>query len=236
MIGRVWGRGYNRGMAILLFSDSTTCAQTLAALAPQPSDALRVLLFAGDGSPGQTTALAEGLLESFPELLVVDVNSDRFSRLNFDVVGTVILDMAGEVLLSAPGRRLVDVLGRLAAGGGGEEAIDLAFVGESVIAAGARLSDGLHAGLRLLPDTVVLHDLAEVGDLRGLLAAVSAQSGRLLALDAPVAVRYEPVSDSVLAAGKGSVLLASFVQEASGAPPGAKLHVVATGNSSAWPS
>lgn len=235
MIAAVWSRGYNGRMAILLFSDPATCVSTLAKLSNVGDDALRVLLFAGDGSTGQSTPLANAMADEYPDLLVVDVNSERFPRLNFDVVRTLIPDMAAEVLLSAPGRRLVDVLGKLASDGG-EDALDLALVSESVTAAGARLSDGLHAGLTLLPDAVVIHSLAEVGDLRALLAAVSAESGRLLALDAPVAVRYDAVDDAVRVAGTGSVLLVTFAPGAEGAPASAKLHVVAAGNRSSWPA
>ncbi len=235
MIAPVWCRDYNGGMAILLMTDPATCASTLATLSPVTADALRVLLFAGEGSADQSTPLADALAGAFPDLLVVDVNSDRFPRLNFDVVGTLILDMPADVLLSAPGRRLLDVLSGLAFGVG-DESLDLTLVGESVSTAGARLSDGLLAGLGLLPDAVVIPNLAEVGDLRGLLAAVSAQSGRLLALDAPVAVRYDVESDSVRVAGGGSVVLVSFVPGAEGAPASAKLHVVAGGATSTWPS
>lgn len=235
MIAAVWSKGYNGRMAILLVSDPETCVSTLATLSPIQTDALRVLLFAGDSSADQTTPLADALDSAFPELLVVDVNSDRFPRLNFDVVGTLVLDMPAEVLLSAPGRRLVDVLGRLALGVG-DDVLDLVLVGESVSAAGARLTDGVLAGLSLLPDAVVIPNLAQIRDLRGLLAAVSAQSGRLLALDAPVAVRYDVVADSVQAAGGGSALLVSFVPGAEGAPASAKLHVVSAGSTSSWPA
>lgn len=224
-------------MSILLISDPLTCAATLSMLSPLHANALRVLLYAGDGSAHQTTPLATALEEAFPDMLVVDVNSERFPRLNFDVVGTLILDMPAEVLLSAPGRRLVDVLGRLATGDGdGDESLDLALIGDSVSAAGARLSDGVLAGLSLLPDAVVIPNLAAVSDLRGLLATVSTQSGRLLALDAPVAVRYDPFADTVRAAGGGSVILVSFVPGAEDAPASAKLHVVAGGTTSSWPA
>lgn len=235
MIAAVWSKGYNGNMAILLVSDPATCVSTLGTLSPAGADALRVLLFAGDGSADQSTPLANALDDAFPDLLVVDVNSERFPRLNFDAVGTLILDMPAEVLLSAPGRRLVDVLGRLALGAG-DDVLDLVLVGEGVSAAGARLSDGVLAGLSLLPDVVVIPSLAQVRDLRGLLVAVSAQSGRLLALDAPVAVRYDIVTDSVQTAGGGSALLVSFVPGAEGAPASAKLHVVTAGSTASWPA
>ena len=135
-------------MSVYLFSDVDSCAQTLASLVSA----------AGDGEPGLSVLLANGagtlaepLRAALPDLLVVDVASPRFGRLNFDAVALVVLDLPAESLLSPQGRRLVEALGRLA-----QETLALALVGETTALAGGALLDGIHAGLSLLPGTAVI--------------------------------------------------------------------------------
>jgi len=223
-------------MAILLFSDSAACAQTLPTLAPRKGEHL--LLCAGDGTL-TSTELSQTIAAALPDLLVVDVNSDRFRRLNFDQFATVVVDLDAETLLSSPGRRLVEMLANLAALDDGEGEMGLGFVGAAAGAAGGVLLDGLHAGLGLLPATAIAPNLAEVADLRTLLESMSAGLGRLIALDAPVGVLYSPRADQISVAGSGSALLVAFVRPTGttqeNTPPTARLHVVTAGMTSSFP-
>jgi len=57
----------------------------------------------------------------------------------------------------------------------------------------------------------------------------------LLALDRPVAARYESAQDSVTITGKGSVLLTAFRQSPDQAQPTARLHGLTNGMTSRWP-
>jgi hypothetical protein len=223
-------------MAILLFSDASACAQTLAALAPRPGEHL--LLCAGDGTL-TSTDLSETLAQALPTLLVVDLNSDRFRRLNYDQFATILVDLDTETLLSSPGRRLVEMLANLASLDEGEGEMGLGFVGSAAGAAGGILLDGVHVGLNLVPATAIALNLAEISDLRVLLEKMSAGLGRLIALDAPVGVSYSPAADQVTVAGSGSALLMAFVRaEGEGrqdSPPTARLHVVTGGMTSSFP-
>jgi len=246
-------------MAILLLSDASAGAtipeligastnDSLTSDAPA-SDALFVLLCAGDGA-ATSTALAETLAPFLPNLFVVDVNGDRFGRLNFDALRAAILDFNYETLLSSAGRRLVEVLVQLAAMREPGDELHLIFVGAAAGATGGVLLDGIHAGLNLIPATAVAPDIKAVADLRGLIMSMSAGRGRLIALDAPVGLAYARTSDQVQVAGKGSALLVAFVSNTKQSqasrvqdssdneeppPPTARLHVVTGGMRSAFP-
>lgn len=228
--------GYNCGMSILLFSDATACAQTLASLTNRTGEHL--LLCAGDGTLASTEHSQE-ISIVLPNLLVVDVNSDRFRRINFDQIANVVVDLDSETLLSSPGRRLIEMLANLAALDDGDGEMGLAFVGAAAGAVGGVLLDGVHAGLGLIPATAVAPNLAEVVDLRSLLESMSVGKGRLIALDAPVGLLYSPRLDQVRVAGAGSALLVSFVQtngqKPQDSPPTARLHVVTDRMTSSFP-
>ena len=187
-------------MSILLAPDPTPLLDTLA---ERQDNRLIALLYAG------ATDLRAPLEERVDDALVVDVESPRLSRVNFDAVGLVLLDLTPGQLLSRAGRRLVDVLGRLA-----EESLDLALVGPATATAGAFLQDGVTAGLNLIPGCVVIDDVKAVDDLHGLLAQVSRLDVRVLALDAPVVAGYTVADDTVSVQGDGSVMLIAFVPNA----------------------
>ncbi|MCX6048602.1 MAG: hypothetical protein NT075_26155 [Chloroflexi bacterium] len=211
-------------MAILLFSD----AQTVSEQAPQfIQGRLPVLLMTGE-SP-----LAAPLQAALDDLLVVDVQGPRLSRLNFDAVDLAIVDLAPELLLSSGGRRLIDVLGNLASDP--DQALHLAFYGPSLAVIGGFLDDGATAGLNLIPGTVVLPDVQAVTDLRALLARMSDAGLRLLALDRPVGARYEPLADTIAVRGQGSLLLTAFRQNPGDERPTARLHVLTDSMTSGWP-
>jgi hypothetical protein len=91
-------------------------------------------------------------------------------------------------------------------------------------------------GLNFIANTLILHDLQAVADLRALLASLSAGQTRLLALDGPVCVEYDPHSDSVAVSGDGSVLLAAFVRNASAGQASVRAQVLTAGSSSGWPA
>lgn len=211
-------------MSILLFTDVDACAQSFVNLAGPAVPEVAILLHAG------ATTLLEPLQAVLPDLAAVEINSQRFGRLNFDAAGVLIVDLPREFLESSGGRRLIDALGKLAA-----ETLVLAFVGENVSLVGGAMLDGIHAGLSLVPGTAVIPDLRGVGDLRALLAALSARGARLLALDAPIGVRYDAPRDRVAVNGPGSALLAAFRTAVDGEPPAARLHVLTDGMESAWP-
>jgi hypothetical protein len=236
-------------MAILLLSDASAGATIPELIGAQTSDAPIVLLCAGDGA-STATALAQALLPLLPNLFVVDVNGDRFARLNFDALRAVILDFDVETLLASAGRRLVEVLAQLAAMREAGDELHLVFVGATAGTTGGVLLDGIHAGLNLIPATAVAPDIKAVADLRGLIMSMSAGRGRLIALDAPVGLAYSRESDQVQVAGKGSALLVAFVPSNKGSqaardhdpsdsqeppPPTARLHVVTGGMRSAFP-
>ncbi|MFN8487447.1 MAG: hypothetical protein U0350_07640 [Caldilineaceae bacterium] len=214
-------------MAIVLFSQ----VETLRKQAKDFTDGkLPVLLTTGE------SVLTAPLQTVFDDLLVVDVQGPRLSRLNFDIVGLAIVDLTAKMLLSRGGRRLIDVLGRLASAPEPEDSLNLGFVGPAVAVTGAFLEDTVTAGLNLLPQTIVVPDVEAVGDLRTLLARLSETKLRLLALASPVSVRYEPGKDTVAVAGKGSALLAAFHQAAGQAQPTARLHALTAGMTSGWPT
>lgn len=230
---------YNAHMSILLFSDGATCGRTLPALATRAGD--HVLLCAGDGDLA-STPLSQEIAAAIPDLQVVDVNSGRFRRLNYDLLASIIVDLDVETLLSSPGRRLIEMLGNLASLDDGAGEMALGFVGSATGAAGGMLLDGVHAGLGLVPGTAIAPNLAEVKDLRALLKHISAGLGRLIALEAPVGVAYAPRSDQLTVADSGSALLVAFVRtedekgsDGEPTPPTARLHVVTGGMVSGFP-
>lgn len=208
-------------MPILLSTEIDSCAHRLAAI---PGEGTFVLAAQGDST------LEARLRETLPGLVVAQIGTPRFARLNFDFVRALVLDLNDEVLLSSPGRRLAETLGRLA-----RESLFLSLVGPAAGVAGGLLADGLRAGLSLVPHTAVLPDLRTIADLRTLLATLSASSTRLLALDAPVTVCYDGATDRVSVVGTGSALLASFAGTAGSDLPTARLHVLSDGMSAAWP-
>jgi hypothetical protein len=209
-------------MPIALCTDTKTLVAQAKALA---GDGIAMLL-TGEGESTLTAPLQEVL----PDLVVLEAGSPRFARLNFDAVTLLVADLDAAFLQGSAGRRLFDALGRLAA-----EELMLAFCGAAGASAGGVLHDGLHAGLGLVPHTVVLPDLHAVPDLRGLLAQLSERRIRLLALDAPACAVYDPARDEVAAHGAGSVLLAAFVAGADESPPTARLHVLTDGTRAGWP-
>ena len=213
-------------MPLILASDAESLAGALPALldATPPADALAIVL-------AQAESELLGLLRpTFPAIAAVDPASPRFARLNFDALALVAVDLAAEFLLSPAGRRLFDALGRLM-----EEGLTVAFVGDPITALGGALTDGVRAGLSLVPRTALIPALNRVEDLRGLLVHLSERQTRLLALDAPVALRYDSASDRVRVAGPGSVLLASFVDSGMNGSRTARLHVLTAGMVSGWP-
>ncbi len=220
----VCGSAKIQTMPILLFTDADACLHSLLSLADVDAQRIAVLLYAGD------SALAQPLQALLPDLSAVDIASPRFARLNFDAIGLLVVDLPRAFLEDSGGRRLIDALARLA-----EEGMALVFVGENASLAGGALLDGIHAGLSLVPRTAVIPDLRGVGDLRALLAALSGRGLRLLALDAPVGVRYDAARDSVRVQGAGSVLLAAFRPGANDEPPAARLHVLTDQNEAGWP-
>ncbi len=212
-------------MPILLFTDADACAQGVTELAGGAASKTAILLHSGDST------LLEALQAALPELAAVDITSPRFARLNFDAIGLLIVDLPPETLEASGGRRLMDALGKLA-----QDELALAFVGESASVAGGALLDGVHAGLSLVPGTAVVPDLRAVGDLRTLLGALSARGTRLLALDAPVGVRYDLARDFITVKGAGSALLAAFRTANAEEPPAARLHVLTDSMESGWPA
>ncbi len=212
-------------MSLLLFSDVNACIGSLAALADPGVAATAIVLH------GESPTLVPSLLKAFPQMTAVAIDSPRFVRLNYDAIGMLVLDFTPAFLESSPGRRLLDALGRLAS-----EGLSLVFVGEVVSMVGGALLDGVRAGLSLVPGTAVIPDLREVEDVRALLGALQARSTRLLAMDAPIGVRYDSIKDSVTVHGSGSVLLAEFRPGIDDEPPAARLHVLTAGMESAWPT
>ncbi len=212
-------------MAILLFSDAqTVCEQAQQFIHGR----LPALLTVGE------SALAAPLQAVLDDLLIVDVQGPRLSRLNFDAVDLALVDLSAELLLSSGGRRLIDVLGTLA--GDPDQELHLAFYGRPLAVIGAFLDDGLTAGLNLISRTVVAPDVQAVTDLRALLARMSDAGLRLLALDRPVSARYDPLADTVAVSGPGSVLLTAFRQNSGDERPTARLHVLTDGMTSGWPA
>ncbi|NJN81282.1 MAG: hypothetical protein HC802_02655 [Caldilineaceae bacterium] len=217
-------------MPIELYSDPATF---LDLLEPTTAGRLTVLLTAQPGPIAHRIADSEAAVANAPGsdewLIVIELGDDRLSRLNFDIVERLILDLPSEFLLSSPGRRLTDALGRLA-----EEALTMTFVGDATGATGAFLMDGLTAGLALVPGTVVVPSVQAVPDLRALLATLSANRTRLLALDERVAARYIHQIDQVEVSGEGSVLLAAFHQPDRNASPVARVQLLQSGSAQSW--
>jgi hypothetical protein len=216
-------------MPILLYSDMHTCAKLAG---PMATNGLVVLLTA------EGAAADPHLTHAFPELLVIEAGSPRFSRLNFDALALVLVDLPMDVLLSSVGRRLMETLGRLT-----EEGLGLAFVGDVVAVTGGVMLDGVHAGLSLVPGTAVMPNVSAVHDLHALLERMRARRTRLLALDAPVGAAYDAAADRVTVHGSGSVLLMAFVEDHADAAADtaaetggtARLHVLTNGMTSGWP-
>lgn len=111
----------------------------------------------------------------------------------------------------------------------------LLLLGPSIGVAGEWRVDG-SPGLGFIAGAVVLHDLHAVPDLRKLLASLSAGRSRLLILDGPVCVEYDPATGAIAAYGRGSALLATFIHDAAGGQPSVRLHVLSAGSSSGWPA
>lgn len=114
-------------------------------------------------------------------------------------------------------------------------AATLLLLGPSIGVAGDWRADG-SPGLGIIPGTVILHDLQAVPDLRKLIVSLSVGQARLLALDGPVCIEYDPAADCVTASGGGSALLATFIHDAAGGQPSVRLHLLSAGSSSGWPA
>jgi len=211
-------------MAIILFSTQETLFEQVAQFTQKK---LPVLLSSGP------SALAKQLETVLVDLVVVDVQGPRLSRLNFDAIGLAVLDLSVEMLLSSPGRRLVEVLAHLAADP--DQALNLAFYGSALNVTGNFSEDGLIAGLNLIPRTVLVPDVQVVADLRALLATISQQQLRLLAMDGAVSVQYDQARDRVSVCGAGNVLLTAFRETPDSEQPTARLHVLTDGKISGWP-
>jgi len=192
-----------------------------------------------DGDSALADTLTDTLDGVNDELIVVDIHGPRLSRLNFDALALAVMDLEAASLLSPGGRRLVDALGHLAAA----DELTLAFTGPAVGLIGAFLEDGVTAGLNLIPGTLVFPSIQEVADLHALLARLSEYGLRLLALDAPVCLRYDYAGDAVTVAGaeidgdsrKGSALMVAFRSSEEGQPPTARLHALTAGMTRGWP-
>lgn len=223
------------------------------------AEALAVLTFEARGTSGLPPAvllhevgaanarLADTLRRGVPalsELIEVEVGSARFSRLNFGALALVVLDLSPALLDSAAGRRLADALGGLL-----REGLTLLLVGEAAAMAGALLPPAaevagraedspLRAGLALLPSAMVLPALESQPDLRALLLRLTAQSGRLLALEAPAAVicAVTGAHAHFRMLGSGSALLVAFAQSSADAPPTVRLHPLQNGQEADWPA
>ncbi len=226
---------YNNVMSIILCSDfDVLVAQAAAQDWRAYRDGFVVLLT--DGASDLAAPLEETMAAADRELLVVDVNGPRFSRLNFDAMDLVILDLPPQMLLSSGGRRLVDALGHLAV-----DELGLAFVGPAIATIGGFLEDGVTAGLNLIPNAAVVPAVQQVADLHTLLARLSERQVRLLALDGSVCIRYDFAADmvTVLVGDRGetdgSALMVAFVAATPGDPPVARLHVLTSGMTRSWP-
>lgn len=208
-------------MGILLCSSEEALR---AAIDTQQNERFVAVLYTGE------SALATALSVDVDDLIAVDVNGPRLSRLNFDAVSMVVLDFASTELLSSAGRRLVDVLGRLA-----EESLTLVFIGEATASTGAFLEDGVTAGLNLIPGAVVLPDVQAVPDLRALLTRISGAGLRLLALDGSVSAHFHHEDATVDVAGEGNALLVGFVTGDDGGTT-ARLQPLEDGMRRGWPT
>jgi hypothetical protein len=222
-------------MAIIFCSDFDILAAQVAAR-DWLNDRDGFVALLTDGASDLAAPLEEAVAATDRELLVVDVNGPRFSRLNFDAMDLVILDLPPQSLLSSGGRRLVDALGYLAV-----DELTLAFAGPAIAATGGFLEDGVTAGLNLIPNAAVVSAVQDVPDLHTLLARLSERRVRLLALDGSVCVRYDFAADTVTVLGgdggqsNGSALMVAFVIANSGDAPTARLHVLTPGMTRSWP-
>jgi len=249
-------------MPLILATDAAAAAAALPALAghlvrPANADVAppAVLLHEAGHAGG---ALEQALRALLPELIAVEIGSPRFARLNFDALALLAVDLRPALLDSAGGRRLFDALGGLL-----REGLSLLFVGEGAAMAGARLPEAgpastgstgeelppLRAGLGLLPGAAVLPDLQGGVDLRALLARLSHDRVRLLALAAPAAVRCDLDGAARFTLhGAGGALLVAFVDGSGpagsgpaaagsgGAAPTARLHPLTAGQAAGWPA
>ncbi len=216
-------------MAIILCSEPSILNAQLAEHAQRGLVALLT-----DGA----SALTAPLTAVNDELIIVDIHGPRLSRLNFDALALAIFDLQPTTLLSSGGRRLVEALGRLA-----EDDLAVAFIGPAVGLCGGLLEDSVTAGLNLIPGTVVIPAIQAVADLQALLARLSTQGVRLLALDAPVCLHYDQQADTVTVADatldgderKGSALMVAFRAIEDGETPTARLHALTIGMTRGWP-
>lgn len=215
-------------MPITLYANDAALLAHLSTLIEETTDdemPLAILLTTDEGS-----ALATPVAASDLDVPVISVRSERLGRLNFDMIGLVILDMTPEELLSPSGRRLTDILGRLA-----EDLLTLVLVGPAINVAGGFLADGITAGLNLIPRAVVLPGIQPGSELRALLAHLGQRGLRLLALDGYGSATYSHTGDRVWAHGAGSVTLIGFAQDRSTGQPTARLKLLMGGMQSEWP-
>ena len=175
--------------------------------------------------------LAEPVAASGLDIVAIPVGSERLGRLNFDMVGLIILDLTPAELLSSGGRRLSEIFGRLA-----EDLLTLVLVGDATGVTGAFLADTVTAALNLIPRAVVMPQLEAGDELRALLSQLGALGLRLLALDGDAGATYAHVGDRVWAHGAGSVTLIGFHQDADSGLSTARLKLLTDGMQSAWPA
>lgn len=213
-------------MPITLYASEASFLERLPGLIDDATDddmPLAILLTNEEGD------LAAAVETSDVEIPVVSVRSERLGRLNFDMIGLVILDLTPDELLSSSGRRLTDILGRLA-----EEMLTLVLVGSAITVAGGFLADGTTAGLNLIPRAVVIQGIQPGDELRALLAQLGERGLRLLALDAGAGATYSHAGDRVWAEGTGGVTLIGFARDANSQPT-ARLKLLTNGMQSEWP-
>ncbi len=234
-------------MPLILATDAGAAADALAHLADEQRAARRnVLAYAPAVLLQEAGALdeelAETLREVLPELVMVELGSARFGRLNFDALALLALDLSPALLDAPAGRRLVDALGGLL-----REGKTLLLAGDAAGMAGALLAPDaaaeeddetpLRAGLGLLPGALVLPSL-QSADLRTLLQRLSEQGGRLLALEAPAAVLCEVTGAHAhfRMLGGGSAQLVAFAQPVGEGAPTARLHPLTHTQDAGWPA
>lgn len=230
-IVRYW---YNSGMPIALYANHQILTAQLSQLLAETTDeeAPLALLLHGD-----TRTLPDSALTQVDgAITALDVRSERLNRLNFDMVGLVIIDLTPEELLSSSGRRLSEIFSRLA-----EEMLTLCLLGNAVQVTGARLLDGVTAGLNMIPDAVVIVSVEEGDALRALLIKIGESGLRLMVLDRDAAVIYSHAGDRVWAQGEAEgategrgVTLIGWHLPVDG-KAAARLKLLSPGMQSAWP-
>ena len=165
------GGSHNSLMPIALYATNNALLAHLPDLVENNTDEdmpLAILL------TNNSETLAESVASAGLDIVTIPVQSARLGRLNFDMVGLIILDLTPAELLSSSGRRLSEILGRLA-----EDLLTLVLAGDGVTMTGAFLPDGVTAALNLVPRAVVMPQLQAGDELRALLAQLGEAGLRL---------------------------------------------------------